>query len=394
MFRRPSFNNATAKPEPVEHSPRQNTPSGGLTVPNTPSTVEPQVRGHKPSTASSLSPLSPSTSGAPHVPTTPLTTLYLVSGLPKSPHTWTLADTDSVAGLHHAEGAVGRWWRAEVLGSSVSPGVGRSRKKSKKDRKESTGEGVIPDGAKAGPRGSGALGKTDLGRMLSKALKLSFPREVEIIAATLQPASTTHTFTFQIPANASSGVAQSHSAQAAHLPGLRTSVMSSSTTATYNHPYVDPTLPRPSSTYLGPPSSTHLPPSTSPTSSSDPSGDRGLITYHGVCLTVWSHADEERSLAIRRALESAARSRRGSGASAGTTTPTPTTPVRRTKASGSGPAGPWTDAEESETDAFSMSESDAEVMHPNGVGMGASNLFLPQNTVFWLPYALSESTRN
>ncbi|QRV76710.1 DENN (AEX-3) domain protein [Ceratobasidium sp. AG-Ba] len=392
MFRRPSFNNAAAKPEPVEHTPRQNTPSGGLTVPNTPSTVEPQVRGHKPSTASSLSPLSPSTGGAPHVPTTPLTTLYLVSGLPKSPHTWTLADTDSVAGLHHAESAVGRWWRAEVLGSSVSPGVGRSRKKSKKERKDSGGEGVIPDGVKAGPRGSGTLSKTDLGRMLSKALKLSFPREVEIIAATLQPASTTHTFTFQIPANASSGVGQSHSAQTAHLPGLRNSVMSSSTTGTYNHPYVDPTLPRPSSTYLGPPSTTHLPPSTSPTSTSDPTGDRGLITYHGVCLTVWSHADEERSLAIRRALESAARSRRGSGASVGTTTPT--TPVRRTKGSNNGPAGPWTDAEESETDAFSMSESDADVMNPNGVGMGASNLFLPQNTVFWLPYALTLVSRH
>ncbi|KAG8741009.1 hypothetical protein FRC10_003468 [Ceratobasidium sp. 414] len=392
MFRRPSFNNTAAKPEPVEHTPRQNTPSGGLTVPNTPSTVEPQVRGHKPSTASSLSPLSPSTGGVPHVPTTPLTTLYLVSGLPKSPHTWTLADTDSVAGLHHADGAVGRWWRAEVLGSSVSPGVGRSRKKSKKERKENGAEGVIPDGAKASPRGSGALGKADLGRMLSKALKLSFPREVEIVAATLQPASTTHTFTFQIPANASSGVPQSHSAQTAHLPGLRNSVMSSSTTATYNHPYVDPTLPRPSSTYLGPPSSAHLPPSTSPTSTSDPSGDRGLVTYHGVCLTVWSHADEERSLAIRRALESAARSRRGSGASAGTATPN--TPLRRTKGSATSPGGPWTDAEESETDAFSMSESDAEVMNPNGVGMGASNLFLPQNTVFWLPYALTLVSRH
>lgn len=388
MFRRASFNSAAA-PEPVEHtrgddSRARDGPNAALTVPNTPSTMEPQVRGHKPSTASSLSPLSPSTSAAPHVPTTPLTTLYLVSGLPKSPHTWTLADSDSVAGLHHADGAVGRWWRAEVLGSSVSPGVGRSRKKSRKERKDAT-EGVIPDGTKAGPRGAGALNKADLGRMLSKALKLSFPREVEIIAATLQPASTTHTFTFQIPANASTGVGQSHSSQAAHLPGLRNSVMSSSTTGTYNHPYVDPSLPRPSSTYLGPPSSTHLPPNSSPSATSDPSSDRGMTTYYGVCLTVWSHADEERSLAIRRALESVARSRRGSGASAATTTPT----VRRAKASVTSPGGPWTDAEESETDAFSMSESDAEVMNPNGVGMGASNLFLPQNTVFWLPYALS-----
>ncbi|KDN50242.1 hypothetical protein RSAG8_01578, partial [Rhizoctonia solani AG-8 WAC10335] len=214
----------------------------------------------------------------------------------------------------------------------------------------------------------------------------------QIIAATLQPASTTHTFTFQIPAVASAGVAQSHPAQTAHLPGLRTSVMSSSTSATYNHPYVDPTLPRPSSTYLGPPSSTHLPPSASPTASTDPCADRGLVTYHGVCLTVWSHADEERSLAIRRTLESVARSRRGSGTSTGTATPA--TPRRPKGTNGSSPGAPWSDAEESEVDAFSMSESDAEIMNPTGVGMGASNLFLPQNTVFWLPYALTLVSRH
>lgn len=37
--------------------------------------------------------------------TLPLTSLYLVSGLPKSPQTWTLADHDSTAGVHHSEGA-------------------------------------------------------------------------------------------------------------------------------------------------------------------------------------------------------------------------------------------------------------------------------------------------
>lgn len=55
-------------------------------------------------------------------PTSPLTSLYVVSGLPKSPHTWTLADPDAVLGLHHADGAVSRFWRPEVLGSTVSPG--------------------------------------------------------------------------------------------------------------------------------------------------------------------------------------------------------------------------------------------------------------------------------
>jgi len=53
----------------------------------------------------------------------PLSSLYLVAGLPKSHHAWTLADPDSVLRLQHSEGAVNKWWRPEVLGSIVSPGV-------------------------------------------------------------------------------------------------------------------------------------------------------------------------------------------------------------------------------------------------------------------------------
>ena len=95
-----------------------------------------------------------------HLPTLPLTSLYVVSGLPKSPHTWTLADPDSVLGLHHSESAVNRWWRPEVLGSTVSPGAGGGKKK--KGRK---GEEVL--------KGAGALSKQEVGKMLSKALKVS-----------------------------------------------------------------------------------------------------------------------------------------------------------------------------------------------------------------------------
>lgn len=99
-------------------------------------------------------------------PSLPLTSLYLVSGLPKSPHTWTLADPDSVLGLHHTEGAVNRWWRPEVLGSTVSPGAGGTsalgKRKSKRPRTESEG----------GHKAPGALGKQEVGKMLSKALKV------------------------------------------------------------------------------------------------------------------------------------------------------------------------------------------------------------------------------
>jgi hypothetical protein len=188
----------------------------------------------------------------------PLTSLYLVAGLPKSHHAWTLADPDSVLGLQHSDGAVGRWWRPEVLGSTVSPGVtakekdggagaggvgtpvananattvgkstgassaasldGRKRRKSS----NATIPSNHPGGSGAGGGSAGAGGgtgavnmrdpgaaigmsKSQVAKMLSKALKLSFTREVEIIASTLQPASTVHSFTFSLPTPAGEGI--------------------------------------------------------------------------------------------------------------------------------------------------------------------------------------------
>lgn len=96
-------------------------------------------------------------------PALPLASLYVVSGLPKSPHTWTLADPDSVMGLHHTEGAVGRWWRPEVLGSTVSPGAGGGGKRKKKG-KHDDGAPIFSSQAH--------LSKQDVGKMLSKALKV------------------------------------------------------------------------------------------------------------------------------------------------------------------------------------------------------------------------------
>lgn len=127
------------------------------------------------------------------------------------------------------------------------------------------------------------------------------------------------------------------------------------------------------------------------------------MTYHGVCLTVWSHADAERSAAIRRTLETS-RARKESAHST-------VTGRMRTLRSGTGdsitmgsdPAqiarrtmrnsrkGPWgvtdeTDAESEIGDAISESEFEVASTH----GPGESTLFLTGDTVFWLPYALSE----
>ena len=263
-------------------------------------------------------------------------------------------------------GAVGRFWRAEVLGSSVTPGVGGKKKKK--------GKGVGEDGT----RRLGTLSKGDLGKMLSKALKLSFTREVEIIASTLQPASSVHTFTFQLPtgfdgpATASNGI-------------LRTSMLSTTTAGDRstigNFPYMDPAFPRPSSTYLGPAAGTFA----TGAAATEPNP---VVTYHGVCLTVWSHADEDRSAAIRRTLETAARNRPGVRSPKVSTLSMDTDngkgPRRRKKK-----ASPWsaTEAEESEAD-FGESDIDGG-LNINTENPGASTLFLPPNTVFWLPYALS-----
>ncbi|KAG6857561.1 hypothetical protein H0H87_000160 [Tephrocybe sp. NHM501043] len=310
---------------------------------------------------------------ASFVPTLPLTSLYVVSGLPKSPHTWTLADPDSVLGLHHSEGAVSRWWRPEVLGSTVSPGAGGGKKK-----KRGKGEEIM--------KGAGALSKQEVGKMLSKALKLSFTREVEVIASTLQPASTIHTFSFTLPAP-STPLAPTPSGDL-----LRASVLSStdnrSSAATFSYPYNDDPFARPSSAYLGPPSllghSSHSNSAVAAKGDINPSTS-STVTYHGVCLTVWSHADAERSTAIRRTLE-AGRSRKESAQSivasrlknlraevTGTTSdgPDPTTQARRTAKKNS--RGPWADAEtdgaETEADG-AMSESDFEVASTVGHGPG------------------------
>ncbi|KAJ4486134.1 DENN domain-containing protein [Lentinula aciculospora] len=315
-------------------------------------------------------------------PSLPLASLYLVSGLPKSPHTWTLADPDAVLGLHHSDGAVNRWWRPEVLGSTVSPGAGGGKKKRRGKAEEI--------------KGAGALSKSEVGKMLSKALKLSFCREVEVIASTLQPASTVHTFTFTLPAP-NTPLAPTPSGDL-----LRTSVLSdnrSSVTPSFSHPYYGDPFARPSSTYLGGPR-----PGSSAAETPDMFSSGGTITYHGVCLLLWSHADAERSTAIRRTLE-ASRSRKESNQSSLVTSRLknlrsdaldhvdPTSLAR--KSARKSARGPWADAEtDAETEAEGgISESEYEVASTVGHGPGESTLFLPGDTVFWLPYALTLVSR-
>ena len=125
------------------------------------------ARKNRTSIMSSRSAQNPPPPSPGYTPTMPLASLYVVSGLPKRPQTWTLADPDAVQGLSHSEGAVGRWWRAEVLGSTVSPGVGGGKKK-----KVMKGHATQTEISK----GPGALSKQETAKMLSKALKVRFFR--------------------------------------------------------------------------------------------------------------------------------------------------------------------------------------------------------------------------
>ncbi len=143
----------------VVHVPRRDKASQVLGIPHRES-MEP-VPARMSMLSVSSAPAAHSSSPS-HTSSFPLTSLYLVSGLPKSPATWTLADADVTQRLTHSDGAVNRWWRAEVLGSIASPGVGGGKK-----RKNLRGNEVEV------MKGPGALTKQETAKMLSKALKES-----------------------------------------------------------------------------------------------------------------------------------------------------------------------------------------------------------------------------
>jgi nicotinamide N-methyltransferase len=181
----------------------------------------------------------------------------------------------------------------------------------------------------------------------------------------------------------------------------------SSVTYPYSHQsHLDDPFSRaqPSSAFLGPSPILHETPTTNNISGTPGAPKSGsTITYHGVCLTVWSHADAERTAAIRRTLESTAsnRSRKESSQSlvaarlrslrgeTGGSRDVTLQARKKTRSSAKSPWGATTDAEtDAETDLDGqISESDYDVASTVH-NPGESTLFLPADSVFWLPYAL------
>ncbi|KAN0065834.1 Protein N-terminal and lysine N-methyltransferase efm7 [Thecaphora frezii] len=288
--------------------------------------------------------------------------LYAVFGLPKDPAVWTLAEEDCVAGVHHIEGAVGRFWRPEVLGCSISPPpssladpkefeeISRTTSNHSSSKKDGT---AWDSDAKKGSNpkfiemsdGRGGIERAETARVLSKALKLSFTREIEVTAGpgNYPPTSTSHTFSFSVPTIRSSTPSFNTRASAdlrkgtATLGVSPTDVHKSSAASAVGEGYGLEAVASGVPGLAG--------------SASDVS--TGLATFYGVVLTVWSAADEKRAKAIRKELNRAAKIRAG---------------TRNGKV--------VADAEEGEP-------------HEDEVDSNAHGYsFLPENNTFFMPYAI------
>lgn len=246
--------------------------------------------------------------------------LYAVFGLPKDPSVWTLAEEDCVTGVQHMNGAVSRFWRPEVLGCSICPSpsevLGHSPGKTS-DNHENKWDGTAETEGKKSTQspkfiemsdGRGGVEKAETARVLSKALKLSFTREVEIVVEQghYPPPSSSHTFSFSVPSLAASGEAH----RATRGADGRTAAMAVGVSG-------------------GMPGATNgvgegygLEPAHRSDRSASRNRDEGpkLATFYGVVLTVWSAADEKRAKTIRKELSRAAK-QRGQSAKASTGAP-------------------------------------------------------------------------
>ncbi|CAO1623980.1 unnamed protein product [Parajaminaea phylloscopi] len=249
--------------------------------------------------------------------------LYAVFGLPKDPSVWTLAEEDCVAGVHHMDGAVGRFWRPEVLGCSICPAPaevfakqnGRFAADSSgagaKEDAESKWQGRTADGKKgsSNPKfiemadGRGRLERAETARVLSKALKLSFTREIEVVSGQSQypPMATSHTFSFSVPTVVSAGEPLDATASSNKRKGMGAVGVSHHRPSTATGEGFGLDTARSGMTGVG-----GLARSASHTGFEESSTP---ATFYGVVLTVWSAADERRTKAIKKELHRLAKQR-------------------------------------------------------------------------------------
>ncbi|WVR04747.1 hypothetical protein IAU60_001758 [Kwoniella sp. DSM 27419] len=322
-----------------------------------------------------------------------LASLYLVSGLGKSTTQWSLADSDSTRGVQPLEDSIGLFWRPDMLGSSFSgEGIHEAVKGSRRSRKDSRTStrtnGLSRDlrwrqVADAGPTGAQAL--------VSKAMKFAHPRDVEVINSTLAPPTTCHAFTFAIPCHDTlSAIARTR---------LNSQVSRS----------VDGGTPL----VVGE-QGAHGPAKASLSEVQQVAGSASQLTFHGVTLTVWTHADKERAVQLKtiKTRSERAKMSKTSQGSIGYATQARSSQESGRKAKKRSTLGSLgrlmgagmdsaTDFAASETET-GMSDSDLD-----GGGFGRSNrrstvgsvpedavaAYEEASDVFWMPYAITLVSR-
>lgn len=193
--------------------------------------------------------------------------------------------------------------------------------------------------------------------MQAKAMKLAFPREVEVIASTVQPPSTTHCFSFVVPpssaavTDAMGAIGQEWDLAVAHSAGT--------TTTGRSH------------------------------------------TWYGACLTVWSHADRTRSEAIRKTVEEGSKAKSAAIARAVKAAAAGRKFEARIQAASQSPMGilptpgglagrKWSGTATGGTSATSDTDTDAFYSESEFEGPSSTMPVaqVPGGTPFWLPYSL------
>ncbi|WWC59598.1 uncharacterized protein I303_102156 [Kwoniella dejecticola CBS 10117] len=222
-----------------------------------------------------------------------LASLYLVSGLGKLTAQWSFADTDSSRGVQPLEDSMGLFWRPEMLGSSFSgEKAEETTTRARKDSKSSTFTNglskdirgkYVPD---AGPDGAQ--------RLVSKTIKFAHPRDVEVVNSTLSPPTTCHAFTFTIPRHDTLAAIARTRLDSAVSGTLNTYSMLSAIDEQGN---LDPSL--------------HLQARGNPNVRNTASATE--LTFYGVTLTVWTHADRDRAVQLKTIKMRAERAKLGQG---------------------------------------------------------------------------------
>ncbi|CAH7686965.1 hypothetical protein BY996DRAFT_4575833, partial [Phakopsora pachyrhizi] len=179
----------------------------------------------------------------------PLASVYMVCGLPKDPSCWTFGQPDYLP--DHLPGALPRFWRPEVLGTTTTGDACLAKRNPDIIRPITSSSQIDPDHL---------ISKHELNQIQAKTMKLCFPREVEVIASTLQPPSTTHCFNFSIPIPSNNNSYYRYDHNSHRYSQLESSVAPQK-------------------------------------------------TYYGACLQVWSHSDLKRTQAIKKILVEGPKSR-------------------------------------------------------------------------------------